>query len=120
MAQQVGILSEKIINILGLSLQANTPILLGESNIIHMQNSHPNDFAKYGDNIAFILSNPDYVGINKKDNSIEYVKEFCIDGEFVKVAVRVSNNGQLFARSIYVLNNNRVHNFINKGTLKKV
>jgi hypothetical protein len=119
-AQQVGLLSKKIIDILGLNIQTNTPIFLGDSNKLHMQTSHPKDYAKYGGDIEFILSNPDYVGINKKDGSIEYVKEFCIDGEFVKVAVRISNNGQLFARSIYVLNNNRVFNFINKGTLKKV
>ena len=46
---------------------------------------------------------------NKKDNSLE----------FVKVAVRISLNGNVFARSMYILNNNRVKNFITKGTLKR-
>ena len=47
------------------------------------------------------------------------MKEFLINGEFVKVAVRLSGGGALYARSLYVLNHNRVKNFIQKGTLKK-
>ena len=54
------------------------------------------------------------------DGSIEYVKDFQINGEFVKVAVRLSGGGTLYARSLYVLNHNRVINFIQKGTLKRV
>ncbi|MGN1317796.1 MAG: PBECR2 nuclease fold domain-containing protein [Lachnospirales bacterium] len=121
MATQVGTITPKIIDILGITdIKPNTPIFLGETNIQHMKSSHPIDYKKYGNDITNILSFPDYVGINKKDNSIEYVKEFRINEEFVKVAVRISLNGNLFARSIYVLNKNRVNNFINKGTLKRV
>ena len=43
-----------------------------------------------------------------------------IDNEYVKVAVRVASSGKYYARSLYVLNHNRVHNFIKKGTLKRV
>jgi len=60
------------------------------------------------------------VGMNPKDGSIEYVREFLLDGEFVKVAVRVSGSGNLYARSMYVLNRQRVQNFIDNGTLKKL
>ena len=121
MATQVGIITQEIITILGINnITPNTPILLGDTNIQHMQTSHPADYKKYGNHITNILCSPDYVGLNKKDNSLEYVKEFKIENEFVKVAVRISLNGNLFARSIYILNNNRVNNFINKGTLKKV
>ena len=84
-----------------------------------MQTSHPGDFAKYGSKLKNILAQPDYVGQNPSDGSIEYVKEFLIDGEFVKVAVRLSHSGRYFARSLYILNNKRVQNFISKGTLKK-
>lgn len=66
------------------------------------------------------MGNPDYVGLNTKDESIEYVKEYKVDDEYVKVAVRVSGNRNYFARSIYVLNKTRVKNFITKGTLKKL
>lgn len=83
-----------------------------------MKSRHPAEYEKYGVDIPLILSYPDYIGINKKDNSIEYVKEYKIDNEYVEVAVRVSHTNNYFARSIYTLNKNRVKNFITKGTLK--
>ena len=83
-----------------------------------MINSHPDDFIKYGKNISDIINEPDYVGLNPGDGSIEYAKEFKVDNEFVKVAVRVANSGQYYARSIYILNLSRVNNFIANGTLK--
>lgn len=84
-----------------------------------MQSSHPEAFAKYGSQLSLILKEPDYVGQNPSDGSIEYVKEFFLAGEYVKVAVRLSRSERYFARTLYVLNPNRVKNFIKKGTLKK-
>ena len=120
MVQEVGKVSARVISLLGSSLKADQPIYLGPNNIAHMQSRHPADYAKYGHYIPQILANPDYVGENPADGSIEYVKDFKINGEFVKVAVRLSGGGVLYARSLYVLNPNRVQNFIRKGTLKKV
>ena len=114
----VGYITEQVINALGLGIAANTPIYIGPSNITHMQQSHLQDYQKYGADISTIIASPDYVGMNPTDASIEYVKEYVIDGNFVKVAVRVAASGRFYARSIYVLNPNRVHNFIQKGTLK--
>ena len=116
---QVGVITPHIAALLDRSDLRDQPIFLGDSNIAHMQTSHPADFAKYGDQLTNILAAPDYVGVNQKDGSIEYVKEFLVDNEYVKIAVRISASGRFFARSLYVLNNNRVRNFIAKGTLKK-
>jgi hypothetical protein len=116
---KVGRITETIIKLLNLSVAADTPVYIGQSNITHMKTSHPDYFNKYGDLISEIINNPDYVGLNNKDGSIEYVKEITVDNEFVKVAVRVSTNDKYFARSIYALNKNRVNNFIAKGTLIK-
>ncbi|WP_270663391.1 PBECR2 nuclease fold domain-containing protein [Faecalibacterium prausnitzii] len=118
-AKQVGKLSQRVIELLGLTLSEGRSILLGESNIAHMVSRHPEDYALYGEYIPLILSMPDYVALNTKDESIEYVKEVQMDDVYVKVAVRVSARGQLFARSVYRLNTNRAKNFIEKGTLKK-
>lgn len=118
--KRIGVLSDKIINLLNISYIADNKIYIGDSNIEHMKKSHPLDYLKYKDEIPNILANPDYVGINKKDNSIEYVKEYKINDDFVKVAVRVSNNNKLYARSLYILNKKRVQSFIEKGTLKKI
>ena len=115
-AKQVGILCQRVIDLLGLSMTEGQSILLGESNIAHMVSRHPADYALYGEYIPLILAVPDYVALNAKDGSIEYVKEVQVNSVFVKVAVRVSARGQLFARSVYRLNTNRVLNFIEKGT----
>lgn len=120
-AKQVGTVSEKVIKLLGLEgISADTPIYLGDSNIEHMKSRHLNDYLKYGADISIIINEADYVGINVNDNSIEYVKEYKIDDEYVKVAVRVSKGNVFYARSIYVLNKNRVINYINKNTLKRL
>ena len=118
-ARRVGVLAQRVIQLLELNLKEGQDILLGESNIAHMMSRHPEDYIRYHEYIPLILEQPDYLALNAKDNSIEYVKEFVVDGAYVKVAVRVSAKGQLFARSIYRLNANRVRNFIEKGTLKK-
>lgn len=60
-----------------------------------MKASHPEDFRKYGCDIESIIANPDYVGKNVKDDSVEFTKE-------------------------YILNSNQVKDFIAKGTLKKL
>lgn len=59
-----------------------------------MKKSHPADFAKYGADLKTILAAPDYVGQNPTDGSIEYVKEYVINGEYVKVAVRIAGSGR--------------------------
>ena len=118
-AKQVGVLCQHVIDLLGLTMKEGQSILLGESNIAHMVSNHPADYALYGEYIPLILSAPDYVALNAKDSSIEYVKEVQVNSIYVKVAVRVSARGQLFARSIYRLNTNRVLNFIEKGTLQR-
>ena len=118
-AKQVGKLSQRVIELLGLTLSEGRSILLGESNIAHMVSRHPEDYALYGEYIPLILSMPDYVALNTKDESIEYVDEVQMDDIYVKVVVRVSARVQLFARSVYRLNTNRAKNFIEKGTLKK-
>lgn len=118
--QRIGKFTKEVIAALGLNIAPDTPIFIGTSNIAHMRKSHPADFLQYGKDIASIINKPDYVGMNPSDGSIEFVKEYQIGTEFVKVAVRVSTGGNHYARTLYRLNENRVKNFIAKGTLKKV
>jgi hypothetical protein len=115
---KVGEITQAVIEALGLSAAPGTPIFIGLSNVSHMMNKHPEEYVKYGAYIHDIVGTPDYVGLNPGDGSIEYVKEYQIYGDFVKVAVRVSRSGTYFARSLYILNPARVHSFIANGTLK--
>ena len=117
--QIVGQVNEQVEKLLSLSNIKDRNIYFSPSNLEHMKTSHPEDFEKYGSKLSKILSIPDYVGQNPSDGSIEYVKEFFVEGEYVKVAVRLSGSDKYFARSMYVLNRNRVERFIAKGTLKK-
>ena len=117
--QIVGEVTEDIAQLLGITPPADRTIYLGTSNLAHMKKSHPVDFARYGGELINILAAPDYVGQHPTDGSIEYVKEFLLAGEYVKVAVRLSKSDRYYARSLYILNNNRVKNYITKGTLKK-
>lgn len=112
---QIGKITQTVINALGLNIPVDTPIYISDTNIAHMQSSHPNDYQKYGADISDILNHPDYVGINPGDNSLEYTKEYLINNDYVKVAVRVSSSNIFYARSLYVLNPNRVKNYISKG-----
>lgn len=117
--QIVGEVTEDIARLLGITLPADSAIYFGPGNLDHMKKRHPDDFSRYGSQLVNILAAPDYVGQNPTDGSIEFVKEFLLAGEYVKVAVRLSQSDRFYARSLYVLNNNRVKNFIAKGTLKK-
>ena len=114
----IGYITPEMAALVGITLNKPEPVFLGQSNIAHMQAKHPADYTKYGVDISKIIAAPDYIGLNAKDDSFELVKEYVMNGEYVKVAVRVSGSGKYFARSLYVLNNSRVKNYIAKGTLK--
>ena len=115
---KIGVISETVIELLGLPIEPGTPIYLGQSNITHMQSRHPEDYERYGSCIGEIISSPDYVGINPSDGSIEYIKDFRVDNEYVKVAVRVSQRGTYFARSLFTRNRSKIDRFIASGKLQ--
>ena len=106
-----------MVSLLGITPAEDRKIYLGQTNIIHMQADHPDAFEKYGREISNILSSPDYIRLST-NNSIEYVKEFLLNGAYVKVAVRLSGGSRYYARTLYVLNRGRVENFVRNGELK--
>lgn len=119
MNKQIGKVTRKIIKILNLKYDKEEPIFIGEANIAHMKEEHPEDFKKYGANIEDIIKNPTYLARNEKKKSIEFIKEYKIDNEYVLVAVRVSNNNVHFARTMYVMADEKVkkyfeHNYFYK------
>lgn len=111
MNKQVGIVSNKIIKILGLNYEKEQPIFIGEANINHIKSQHPKDFEKYGCEIKEIIKNPTYLARNEKKKSIEFIKKYKIDNEFVLVAVRVSGNDVHFVRTMYVMANEKVEKY---------
>lgn len=125
MNKQIGKITTKISKILDLGYKEEIPIFIGEANIKHMKEEHPEDYEKYGKNIEDIIKNPTYLARNEKKKSIEFIKEYKIDNDFVLIAVRVSNNNVHFARTMYVMADEKVkkyfkHKYFYKfWTLKK-
>ncbi len=111
MNKQIGKVTKKIIKILNLDYKEEEPIFIGEANLNHMKEEHPGDFEKYGADIEEIIKNPTYLARNEKKKSIEFIKEYKIDDEYVLVAVRVTNNNVHFARTMYVMSNEKVEKY---------
>ena len=111
MNKQIGIISKKIIKILNLEYDKEQPIYIGDANINHMMEEHPKDFEKYGMDLKEILENPTYLARNEKKKSIEFIKKYKVESDFVLVAVRVSSNNVHFARTMYVMSDEKVKKY---------
>jgi hypothetical protein len=120
-AEKIGEISEEVKAVLGLELKIGTPIYIGRSNIEHMERDHPSEYNRFYRFLPDIISSPDFVGVNRRDGSIEYIKTFTtIGGNYLKVAVRVSHDGFLFVRSLYEIFERTVISRTEKGTLKRL
>ena len=100
----IGQIDQSVIDLLGLPISSGAPIIIGPLNEKHMIDEHCENYIKYFGEIGSILKNPDYV-IPHKTGSLQYVKVF---DEHVMVAVRLSSNGVYFARSLYVMSQEKV------------
>ena len=109
----VGILNSQIIEYFNLSTNF---VYIGEQNKAHIKKKHYEDYSKYYSYISEIINSPDYFGKNPLDNSIELVKEFKVnETNYIKVALRISNSGILFARTLYKLNSSKFLYQLSKG-----
>lgn len=118
--RQVGKLNSDVITALQLNITPDTPIYIGDSNENHIKKRHPFEYDKYYDKIPDIISHPDYIGLNPKDQSIQYVKEFKVDSEYIRVAIRISNNNKCFVKTLHLLSTYNAERYIQKGTLIKL
>jgi hypothetical protein len=116
----VGYITREIIDILNLNVKTNTPIYIGDSNIEHIKNRHRYEFDKYFNDIEYILNSPDYIGLNPKDGSILYVKLYEINGEYIRIAVKITSSGTCFAKTLHLLSTCNAERYIEKGTLIKL
>lgn len=116
----VGYISQSVIKRLNLEIEPNTPVFIGESNIEHIKNRHPYEYDKYYKDIGMIINSPDYVGINPKDGSILFVKLYKIDGEYVRIAVKITSGGMCFVKTLHLLSTCNAERYLEKGTLKKL
>ncbi len=114
----VGRITPYIAGLLGIGMPDDPRVYLGESNEIHIKSAHPEEYRKYRFRIYEIIDAPDYVGYDSSDGTIEYIKQFMVDGEYVKVAIRMTGSRQLYVRSLYIVRGERVNRFLARGRLK--
>lgn len=119
MNRQIGKINKRVIKLLNLDYDEELPIILGDINIEHMKREHLEDYNKYGKDIEEILKNPTYVAKNPNQGSIEYIKEYKIDNEFVLVAVRISNKGTMFAKTLFKMTERKINIYLKNGYAKK-
>lgn len=117
---KIGEVTETIIKLLSLDISPGTPIYIGQSNIDHMKNNHPDDFEKYKCYLLEIINAPTYVSKNPNSGSIELIKEFISNGEHVLVAARATASGRFYVRSMYVMNAQKVERYKSNGYMFKV
>lgn len=120
--KKVGEISDVVINILNLSLDPDTPIFVGQTNLDHMISEHPEDFEKYGEKLEEILDNPDYIAKHPNKDSIEYIKVFYDEekNDYVLVAVRATKTGIYYARTLFVMGDEKVKKYNAKNALKEI
>ena len=115
--RKVGEINKRVVELLYLDIQPGTPIIIGQQNIEHMKNEHPEDYKIYGAMLEEIIASPTYISKNPRQQSIEYIKVFEIDGNHVLLAVRVSGKGIYFARSLFVMSDEKVGKYREKEAL---
>jgi len=114
----IGIVSTVVSETLGedgRQYKAGDMIYLGDNNVKHMKRRHLSAYLKYGDRLSQIISEPDFIGINDLDGSLEYVKIF---DDHVKLVVRVAGDKRLYVRTMYTTYKSRTEYFIKSGRLK--
>lgn len=118
---KIGELSQDIIDLLNLQENPRN-IKFAFDRIPHCE-KHKTDFKdefsyyKSMELIPQIISNPEYVGYNKKNNGIEYIKRL---DDLTLVAVRLKSSGDLFLRSIYPISDVKLNNGIASNQIKKI
>ena len=120
MNREIGRITKKVIRILELDYDKEQPIFIGDANIKHMKERHPLDFERYGQKMEDIIKNPTYLARNQKKKSIEFIKEYKTKSdEYVLIAVRVSNNGVHFARTMYIMADEKVEKYLKHNYFHK-
>ena len=121
MRKIVGYISETVNKMLSLGINPNTPIYLSDNNIVHIRECHSDAYIKYFDDLEEIIRDPDYIGIaGVSIESIEYVKRYEINEEYVNVAVRASKGGTYYIRTMFIIEDGRLNDYIKKGKLLKI
>lgn len=115
---KIGELNSKVINKLNLDCSPRNIVLTAER-IYHCE-KHKKEYKdelSYNQSIASIpkiIKSPDYIGFNKSNNSIHYVKKL---EDTTLVAIRLSYRGALTLRTVFPLTEYKLNKEINSKKL---
>ncbi len=115
MTKKIGKVSKKVIEILKLDYEKEESIYIGNTNIEHIKRKHPIEFKKYGNKIKDIIKNPTYIARNEKKKSIEFIKKYRINNDYVIVVVRVSDNNIHFVRTMYTMSKEKIKKYFHNN-----
>lgn len=118
--EKLGVIGNSIVNLFDLDIDPKTPVYIGLNNRIHMENAHGEIYREFESCISDILNNPEYVGVNPHDESLEYYKSYNDVMVHIKLAVRSTNKGVYFARTLYEINQHSLDSYLEKGRVKVV
>lgn len=105
---------------LNIDVYEGEPIYLSDTAIDHIRETHSDAYMKYFEDIQEIIRHPDYIGVaGAYAPSIEYVKTYVTNGENVNIAVRASKGGTLYLRSMFLIEDGRIEDYLRKGKLRK-
>jgi phage-Barnase-EndoU-ColicinE5/D-RelE like nuclease3 len=117
---KVGILNQNVIRLLNLKINP-CDIVIWDARLAHIE-LHKKDFkneesfVKHIELIPEIIENPDYIGLHPTKNSIEFIK---ILDELMIVAVRIKNKGNLAVRTVFILSETQLIDYMKGGTVVK-
>lgn len=93
-----------------------SPILLWEDRIKYTEKHKadfmkPEDFYMCMERIPEIIEEPDFIGINPKDSSLQFIKRFS---QNILIAVRFNSDGKLSYRTLYPITDSQLCDYIRK------
>src|SRR4030042_3718133 len=116
--REIAKITDRVICLLSLDIEEGTPIYITDNNIKTIKRKHPEDFNKYGNDLVGIINNPTYISQHPINKSIEYIKVYKKEQDYVLVAVRVSIEGNYYGRSLFVMFDKKVYRYWLAGALR--
>lgn len=116
---EIGKLSARVVDLLESGYSVDSPIYIGYENIEKIKTKHPEAFRKYGRDIKKIISSPDYIAKHPKNDSIQYIKVYRKDNNYVMVAVRASRGGKLYVRTLFIMAEEKIFKYWRKNVFKR-
>jgi len=116
--RKIGKIDDRVIYLLDLNLPEGTPIYINNNNISRIKRKHPNDYAKYGKDIVDIINKPTYITQHPINKSIEYIKVYKEEQDYVLIAIRLSSGGNYYVRTLFIMSDKKVYKYWMKKAFK--